>query len=204
MYKGTLLIVAAPSGAGKTSLVRALVEALPDVAVSISHTTRPMRPQEQQAFHYHFVDQATFMAMVEADQFLEHAQVFDHYYGTARAPVERRLGEGIDVILEIDWQGAKQVRQRVRDCVSIFIVPPSRQALEQRLRARAQDSEDTIARRMRAAMAEMRHYPEFDYLVVNDDFDQALDALKAIVLASRQRQVTQAEKERELLRQLLA
>jgi guanylate kinase len=204
MYKGTLLIIAAPSGAGKTSLVNALVTSLPGVVVSVSHTTRPKRPLEQEGVHYHFIDHATFNAMVKADLFLEHARVFDQQYGTSRAAVESQLAQGLDVILEIDWQGASQVRARVCDCVSIFIVPPSRQALEQRLRARAQDSEETIARRMRAAVDEMRHYAEFDYLVVNDDFDQALTALKAIVLASRQRIAAQVERARELLQQLLA
>lgn len=204
MHKGTLLIVAAPSGAGKTSLVRALVKSLPGIAVSVSHTTRLKRPQELEGIHYHFVDQAAFMAMVEADHFLEHAQVFDHHYGTARATVEDQLAQGMDVVLVIDWQGAAQVKQRMPDAVSIFILPPSRQALEQRLRARAQDSQETIARRMCAAVAEMRHYAEFDYLVVNDVFDEALNALKAIVLASRQRRIIQVQRHCELLRQLLA
>jgi guanylate kinase len=203
MYKGTLLVLAAPSGTGKTSLVNALTEELPGVVVSVSHTTRPKRPQEEEGVHYHFVDRVAFMAMAETDLFLEHARVFDHHYGTARPAVERQLSQGLDVILEIDWQGAALVRQRMRDCVSIFIIPPSKLVLEQRLRARAQDSEETIARRMRMAVAEMRHYSEFDYLIVNDDFDQALCALKAIVLASRQRVVCQAERIRELLRQLL-
>lgn len=204
MSRGTLLIIAAPSGAGKTSLVNALVSALPGVVVSVSHTTRAPRPREQNGVHYHFVDHDAFALMADTDQFLEHAQVFDQRYGTARAAVETQLAQGLDVILEIDWQGARQVRARMPDCLSIFILPPSREALEARLRTRAQDSDETIARRMRAAVAEMRHYAEFDYLVVNDDFEQALAALKAIVLASRQRQVSQAERQRELLRRLLA
>jgi guanylate kinase len=204
MYRGTLLIIAAPSGAGKTSLVNALVASLPGVVVSVSHTTRSKRPLEQEGVHYHFIDHAAFNAMVEEDLFLEHARVFDQHYGTSRAAVESQLAQGLDVILEIDWQGASQVRARVCDCVSIFIIPPSRQALEQRLRARAQDSEETIAQRMRAAVDEMHHYAEFNYLVVNDDFDQALTALKAIVLASRQRIAAQVERARELLQQLLA
>ena len=201
---GTLLIVAAPSGAGKTSLVRALSESLAGVVVSVSHTTRPRRPREQEGVHYHFVDDARFQDMVDAGEFLEYAQVFDRRYGTARARVQHKLAQGLDVILEIDWQGARQVRQHLPHCLSIFILPPSRPALEQRLRARAQDSEETITGRMRAAVQEMRHYDEFDYLVVNDDFNQAVETLKVIVLASRQRLVSQAVARRELLGALLA
>jgi len=201
---GTLLIVAAPSGAGKTSLVRALSESLVGVVVSVSHTTRPRRPREQEGVHYHFVDDARFQDMVDAGEFLEYAQVFDRRYGTARASVQHKLAQGLDVILEIDWQGARQVRQNLPHCLSIFILPPSRQALEQRLRARAQDSEETITGRMRAAVQEMRHYDEFDYLVVNDDFNQAVETLKVIVLASRQRLVSQAIARLELLGTLLA
>jgi len=204
MHKGTLLIVAAPSGAGKTSLVEALVRSMPGIAVSISHTTRAKRPLEHDAVDYHFVDHAVFTAMIEADQFLEYARVFDHYYGTSRESVERQLAQGLDVVLEIDWQGANQVRQRVRESVSIFILPPSRKVLEERLRARDQDAEDIIARRMRAAVEEMRHYAEFDYLLVNDAFDRALETLKAIVLASRHRVALQIEREGALLAQLLA
>jgi guanylate kinase len=203
VHKGTLIIVAAPSGAGKTSLVRALTQSLPGIAVSVSHTTRPKRTQEQEGVHYYFVDPAAFAVMIEADQFLEHARVFDHHYGTAGAAVETQLQQGQDVILEIDWQGAAQVRQRIPECLSIFILPPSLQALEQRLRTRAQDPEQAIARRMQAAVAEMRHYAEFDYLVVNDDFNQALHELQTIILASRLRSVAQAARHRELLRQLL-
>lgn len=204
IHTGTLLIVAAPSGAGKTSLVRALSASLAGVAVSVSHTTRPRRPREQDDAHYHFVDHAAFEAMIDAGEFLEHARVFDQHYGTARASVAQRLAQGLDVILEIDWQGARQVRQRMPQCLSVFIVPPSRPVLEQRLRARAQDAEEIIARRMRAAVEEMRHYPEFDYLVVNDDFEQAVNALRAIVLASRQRLASQLAARRELLESLLA
>lgn len=201
--QASLLIVAAPSGTGKTSLVTSLVDLLPGIVVSVSHTTRPRRSQEQNGVHYYFVDQRAFAALIEADQFLEHARVFDHQYGTTRAAVEAQLAQGLDVILEIDWQGAAQVRARMPECVSIFILPPSRKVLEERLRSRAQDSDVIIARRMRAAVAEMRHYAEFDYLVINDDFERALDALKAIVLASRQRLALQVARERERLRQLL-
>ncbi len=174
------------------------------VVVSVSHTTRPRRPREQEGVHYHFVDDARFQDMVDAGEFLEYAQVFDRRYGTARASVQHKLAQGLDVILEIDWQGARQVRQNLPHCLSIFILPPSRQALEQRLRARAQDSEETITGRMRAAVQEMRHYDEFDYLVVNDDFNQAVETLKVIVLASRQRLVSQAIARLELLGTLLA
>ncbi|MDQ3730897.1 MAG: guanylate kinase [Pseudomonadota bacterium] len=201
--QASLLIVAAPSGTGKTSLVTSLVDLLPGIVVSVSHTTRPRRSQEQNGVHYYFVDQRAFAALIEADQFLEHARVFDHQYGTTRAAVEAQLAQGLDVILEIDWQGAAQARARIPECVSIFILPPSRKVLEERLRSRAQDSDEIIARRMRAAVAEMRHYAEFDYLVINDDFERALDALKAIVLASRQRLALQVARERERLRQLL-
>jgi guanylate kinase len=201
--QASLLIVAAPSGTGKTSLVTSLVDLLPGIVVSVSHTTRPRRSQEQNGVHYYFVDQRAFAALIEADQFLEHARVFDHQYGTTRAAVEAQLAQGLDVILEIDWQGAAQVRARMPECVSIFILPPSRKVLEERLRSRAQDSDEIIARRMRAAVAEMRHYAEFDYLVINDDFERALDALKAIVLASRQRLALQVARERERLRRLL-
>jgi guanylate kinase len=201
--QASLLIVAAPSGTGKTSLVTSLVDLLPGIVVSVSHTTRPRRSQEQNGVHYYFVDQRAFAALIEADQFLEHARVFDHQYGTTRAAVEAQLAQGLDVMLEIDWQGAAQVRARMPECVSIFILPPSRKVLEERLRSRAQDSDEIIARRMRAAVAEMRHYAEFDYLVINDDFERALDALKAIVLASRQRLALQVARERERLRQLL-
>jgi guanylate kinase len=201
--QASLLIVAAPSGTGKTSLVTSLVDLLPGIVVSVSHTTRPRRSQEQNGVHYYFVDQRAFAALIEADQFLEHARVFDHQYGTTRAAVKAQLAQGLDVILEIDWQGAAQVRARMPECVSIFILPPSRKVLEERLRSRAQDSDEIIARRMRAAVAEMRHYAEFDYLVINDDFERALDALKAIVLASRQRLALQVARERERLRQLL-
>lgn len=201
--KGSLLIVAAPSGAGKTSLVAALAESVPGVVVSVSHTTRPSRSREQDGVHYHFVDHQAFAAMVAANQFLEHARVFDHHYGTALAAAQAQLVQGLDVILEIDWQGAAQVRARMPECVSTFILPPSRKVLKERLRSRAQDSDEIIARRMSAAVTEMRHYAEFDYLVINDDFEQALCALKAIVLASRQRLALQGAKERERLRRLL-
>lgn len=204
MSKGTLYVISAPSGAGKTSLVRALVERLDGVAVSVSHTTRPMRPGEEDGVHYHFVDRARFLAMVEAGAFLEHAQVFDHYYGTSQQAVEDQLRAGQDVILEIDWQGAAQVRRLMPDCETVFILPPSREELERRLRRRGQDGDEVIARRMRDAVNEMSHYPEFDYLVINEVFEEALDGLQAIFVANRQRLARQQAEHAGLLRALLA
>jgi len=182
---GTLFIVSAPSGAGKTSLVKKLREDLPGLAVSVSHTTRPRRVGEVDGEDYWFVTHETFQAMLAHNAFLEHARVFDHYYGTAQENVERLLQTGHDVILEIDWQGARQVRDMLPESLSIFILPPSIAVLEQRLRQRAQDSDAVIARRMQAAVAEMSHYDEFDYLIVNDEFAQALFELKAIITAQR-------------------
>lgn len=199
----TLYIIAAPSGAGKTSLVKALVESTQGLAVSVSHTTRPMRAGEQNNVHYHFVDQATFQDMIAAGAFLEHAQVFDNYYGTSLAAVQDKLRQGVDVILEIDWQGAVQVRSQVADCLGIFILPPSRATLLQRLRARGQDGEDVIARRTRDAVSEMSHYAEFDYLVVNDDFDTARKDLQAIIRARRLGIKAQAVQLQALLTDLL-
>ncbi len=202
MMIGTLYIVAAPSGAGKTSLVKALVERVPGVEVSISYTTRPPRAGEQEGVNYHFVDRETFRQMVAQGEFLEHAEVFGNLYGTAKANILERLGKGMDVILEIDWQGARQVREALPQAVGIFILPPSREVLEQRLRSRGQDTEEVIARRMREATEEMSHYREFDYLVVNDRFEQALEGLCSIVLARRLRREVQQVKLRELLRNL--
>lgn len=203
MSKGTLYIISAPSGAGKTSLVRDLVASDPDVAVSVSHTTRAMRPGEVDGQDYHFVDQDTFLSMAGHSAFLEHARVFDKYYGTSQQHVERLLLNGQDVILEIDWQGARQVRRLIEDSQSIFIVPPSLEALRQRLLGRGQDDESVISRRMQDAVNEMSHYAEFDYLVVNDDFDQALQELKSIIQANRLRQLRQERKLEHLLIDLL-
>ena len=179
--RGRLIILSAPSGAGKTSLARALVERLPDTVISVSHTTRPPRPGERDGVDYHFVDRPRFEAMVAEGRFLEHARVFDNYYGTDRRGVEAELAAGRNVLLDIDWQGARAVRAQMPEAVSVFILPPSREALEQRLRGRGQDSDAVIARRMRDAVAEMRHYDEYDYVVINDDFDAALADLEAIV-----------------------
>ncbi|NNF97319.1 MAG: guanylate kinase [Halobacteria archaeon] len=202
--QGTLYVFAAPSGAGKTSLVKALVDESDGIEVSISHTTRAPRPGEVDGVNYHFTDVATFNAMVNEGAFLEHAQVFDNFYGTARAHIEERLVTGVDVILEIDWQGARQVRQQFPDSLGVFILPPSRQALEDRLRGRGQDGDEVIARRMRDAESEMSHYAEFDFLVINDDFDTALEELKAIITANRLRTPLQASQYGEILNELLA
>jgi guanylate kinase len=201
--KGTLYIVSAPSGAGKTSLVRALVAAVPGVVVSVSHTTRPRRPGEEDGVHYHFVDLPRFEAMLAEGAFLEQARVFDHRYGTARASVLEQLAEGTDVILEIDWQGARQVRAALPEALGIFILPPSRAALERRLRGRGQDGEEVIARRMRDAVAEITHWEEYDFLVVNDDFEAALEELKVILRAGQLRRGPQAERLADLLQALV-
>lgn len=185
MGKGQLYVVSAPSGAGKTSLVKQLRACLDGIAISVSHTTRAKRPGEEHGKDYFFVESDEFESMVEAGEFLEHARVFDNCYGTARSSVMHALDEGKDVILEIDWQGAHQVRRLYPESRLIFILPPSRKTLENRLYSRGTDSHDTIARRMRDAVAEMSHYAEYDYLVVNDDFEHALLQLKSILVAHR-------------------
>lgn len=185
MAKGTLFIISAPSGAGKSSLVNALIKRLAFVYLSISHTTRAMRPGEEEGEHYHFVSIDDFKAMVEHGDFLEHAQVFDNFYGTSKSWVDAELAKGHDVILEIDWQGAQQIRKMMPDCKGIFILPPSMEALHDRLEKRAQDSEDVIQRRMKDAQNEMSHYDEYDYVIINDDFYKALDELCAIFVAER-------------------
>jgi len=202
--KGTLFIVSAPSGAGKTSLLKELVAADPLLDISVSHTTRAKRPGEQDGKDYHFIDQPGFLQMIGEGAFMEHAQVFDNHYGTAEAVVRERLNTGQDMVLEIDWQGANQVRNRMPDAISIFILPPSPQALHDRLSARGQDSEEVIARRMRDAKNEMSHYAEYDYLVINDDFSLALKELEAIVCGLRLRQLVQSEKLQSQLSALLA
>lgn len=203
MSDGILFIVSAPSGAGKTSLVAGLLAADSRLEVSISHTTRPRRPKEVAGVDYHFVDAATFERMITEDAFIEHAEVFGNRYGTSRASVAAALAHGSDVILEIDWQGAALLRRVLPDAVSIFIVPPSQQALRQRLQERAQDDPAVIEARLAAARSEMQHHHEFDYLVINDDFDTALGELRAIVTAERCREARQAARNRLLLEALL-
>ena len=178
---GHLYVISAPSGAGKTSLVKAMLAARPELAVSVSHTTRTPRPHEVDGRDYHFVSRADFDQLVAAGAFLEHASVFDNHYGTARDQVLAQLDTGRSVLLEIDWQGARQVRSRFPECVSIFILPPSRAALEERLRSRRTDSDAVIARRLRDAATDMSHCPEFDYAVVNDRFDAAVTELLDLV-----------------------
>jgi len=179
--RGRLFVVAAPSGAGKTSLVRALMQREPALRFSISFTTRKQRPTEQHGRDYFFVSKDEFQRMVDAGEFLEHAQVFDNYYGTARRQVEEALAAGQDLILEIDWQGAGQIRRALPECVSIFILPPSRPELERRLRGRGTDSEAVIQRRLRDAASDMTHWREFDHVVVNDEFERAVGELQAVV-----------------------
>lgn len=201
--RGTLFIVAAPSGAGKSSIVNAVLARDPDIRLSISFTSRPPRPGERQGEHYHFVSREEFEAMVAAGEFFEYAMVHGDWKGTARQSVEPLLSEGKDVLLEIDWQGARQVRAKVPDAVSVFILPPSRAALEERMRKRGQDSEEVIQRRLAAAREEMSHYHEFDYLIVNEVFETAVEQMHSIFTASRLRRQVQQVRHAELLQTLL-
>ena len=201
---GTLFVLAAASGTGKTSLVAAALDALPEIKLSISYTTRAPRSGEVHAEHYFFVDQTQFDDMVAEDAFLEHASVFGKSYGTAKATVDDALRQGQDIILEIDWQGAAQIRQQVPDCKSIFILPPSRSTLLSRLRGRGKDSDEEIARRLAEAKEEMSHCREFDFLVINDQFDQAVSELVQIFSACRLATTKQAVRHSALIDDLLA
>ena len=200
---GTLYIIAAPSGGGKTSLTRALLEREPNIALSVSYTSRLPRPGEVDGVHYHFVSRGVFEEMIKRGEFFEHAIVHGDLKGTARTAVERTLGSGKDVLLEIDWQGARQVRAQMQDTVSIFILPPSRVELERRLRARAQDSDATIRRRLADSREDIAHAVEFDYIVVNDDFAVALSDLRSIVTTRQLRANNQRERFAALLADLL-
>lgn len=206
MGKGTLYIVSAPSGAGKSSLISAMLETNPTYAmkVSVSHTTRGMRPGEQDGVHYHFVQKELFEELIEKGEFLEYAEVFGNYYGTSRVWIEDNLKKGIDVFLDIDWQGARQIREQMPLAKSLFILPPSNGELERRLNARGQDSDAVIAKRMAEAKSEISHYSEYDYVIVNDDFDNALMDFKAIIRAERLKQDKQADKYKGMLDALLA
>jgi len=200
---GTLFTVSAPSGAGKTSLVSALVDSCVALKVSVSHTTRPQRPGETDGNNYHFVSEATFLEMLDRTEFLEHARVFGNLYGTSQVWVEQQLAAGTDVILEIDWQGAQQIKRLLPASRSIFILPPSRAILRQRLTSRGQDETDIIEGRMSEAIQEMSHYGESDYLVVNDDFEQAHRDLQVIIASQRLRTDKQALAQTDLLQSLL-
>ncbi|UJS24764.1 guanylate kinase [Thiothrix winogradskyi] len=200
---GQLYIVSAPSGAGKSSLLNALRERVSNLVISVSHTTRQPRPGEQDGVHYHFTPVEVFRQQVADGNFLEYAQVFDNYYGTSRLSVDALRETGKDVILEIDWQGAQQVRERAESAISIFILPPSIEALSSRLHGRGQDSAETIQRRMRDAKNEMSHYPEYDYLIINDDFATALDDLASIFRSERLKRAQQCQQHRALFNALV-
>ena len=199
-----LFVLSAPSGAGKTSLVKQACVRMSKLAVSISHTTRPMRPADRDGVDYHFVDEAGFQRMIERGEFLEHARVFGNLYGTSQAEVEKTLAAGTDVLLEIDWQGADQVRRLMPQACSIFIVPPSREILQSRLRGRASDSSAVIERRLQEAVADMKHFSNYEYLIVNDDFELAVEQLCAVVMAKRVEVLRQSDEQQALLSNLLA
>lgn len=182
---GTLFIISSPSGGGKTSLVHAVIQTMSNVGVSLSYTTRPKRPDEIEGVDYQFVSEQQFMQLRDQGEFLESALVFDYYYGTSKTWIEQRLAQGLDLFLAIDWQGARQIRQLFKQCQSIFILPPSLQTLEERLRARKQDAPNVIQERMQKAKEEMSHYDEYDYVILNEDFNTAARELAAIVTASR-------------------
>lgn len=201
--RGNLFILSAPSGAGKSSLINALLERHSDMKVSVSHTTRQPRLGENNTEHYHFVAVNEFKKLIKANDFLEWAQVFENYYGTSKQSIESQLAQGIDVFLDIDWQGARQMRKVLPEVQTIFILPPSKQELENRLNSRGQDSSDVIKSRMDKAQAEMSHYNEFDFLIINDDFDTALYQLETIVFGQRLKQINQALKFNTLINDLL-
>ncbi|QPB84576.1 guanylate kinase [Pseudoalteromonas rubra] len=201
--RGNLFILSAPSGAGKSSLIKALLERQDKVRVSVSHTTRAPRPGENNGEHYHFVSVDEFKTLINQNDFFEWAQVFDNYYGTSKQAIENQLAQGIDVFMDIDWQGARQVRELLPEVKTIFILPPSKQALEERLNNRGQDSREIIASRMEQAKSECSHYNEFDYLLVNDDFETALNELEHIVVAARLELKKQQVSQQALIAELL-
>ena len=204
MVRGSLFIITAASGTGKTSLVKQLIATTNDLAVSISHSTRKPRPGEIDGQHYHFVSREIFADMIKQGEFLEHAEVFENYYGTAQSTVEFMLSNGLDVILEIDWQGALQVQKLRPDATTIFILPPDRQSLRQRLSNRGQDSQEVIERRLAGSVNEMSQYVNFDYVVINDNFDVALAELKSIIIANRLTLTKQQERHAGRIEQLLS
>ena len=202
--RGNLFILSAPSGAGKSSLINALLAKYSNMKVSVSHTTRSPRPGEENGVHYHFVNVDEFKSLIEKNDFFEWAQVFDNYYGTSKQAIEEQLAAGIDVFLDIDWQGAQQLRKLIDDIETIFILPPSKAELESRLNSRGQDSQEVIAGRMAKAQSETSHYDEYDYVVVNDDFASALNEIETIVLAKRLSLQSQAIRHHDLLTDLLS
>lgn len=202
--KGAIFVVSAPSGAGKTSLVKRIVSDVPDIVVAVSHTTRPKRAGDVDGKDYHFVERAEFERLIGEGAFVEHADVFGNYYGTSHAAIEACQSQGADVILEIDWQGAKQVRSRLPETIAVFVVPPSKEVLLNRLRGRGTDSEEVIARRTGEAVAEMRHLHEADYLLVNDDFEQAFANFVAIITAARLKTSQQMLRHDEMIQELIA
>ena len=205
MSLGHLYIISAPSGAGKSSLINALLSDLPrsEVQLSVSHTTRNPRPAEQDGVHYYFTNHEEFKRLIEQEHFLEWAEVFGNYYGTSLPMIERSLEQGIDIFLDIDWQGARQIREKVANVKTIFILPPSKAELEKRLIGRGQDSAETIAKRMAEAVSEMSHYDEFDYVIINDNFEQALAEIKAILVAERVSLNSQKIRHTNLISELL-
>ncbi|KZN67898.1 guanylate kinase [Pseudoalteromonas luteoviolacea] len=204
MTRGNLFILSAPSGAGKSSLIKALLEKQANIKVSVSHTTRAPRPGENNGEHYHFVNVDEFKALIDKGDFFEWAQVFENYYGTSKQAIEDQLNNGIDVFLDIDWQGARQVRDLMPEVKTVFILPPSQNELEKRLNNRGQDSQEVIAGRMAEAKSESSHYDEFDYVIVNDDFNVALAELEHIVIAARLQTKAQQTRHQDLIAQLLA
>ena len=201
---GMLYIISAPSGAGKTSLVKALLEEVDFIEVSVSYTTRSRRPGEREGIDYHYIDQDHFKQMIADEQFIEHAEVFSNYYGTSKEQIKEKLKAGIDIILEIDWQGALQVKEQFAQCTTLFILPPSRHELLSRLTDRGQDSKEVINNRMNESIEQLSHYNEFDYLIVNDQFSHALGELKSLIHAFRLRQTTQCRRHHNLIEALLA
>lgn len=207
MSQGTLFIISAPSGAGKSSLINALLNRFNvdnKIKLSVSHTTRQMRPGEENHKSYHFVSVDEFLELISKNSFYEYAKVFDNYYGTSREIVEQWLGEGYDVLLDIDWQGARLIREQTKNTYSIFILPPSLEELERRLINRGQDSEEVIKNRMDKAKREISHYNEYDYLLINDDFDETLSQLHAIIKAHRVKRENQESNHEDLIKQLLS
>jgi len=202
--KGNLFVVSSPSGAGKSSLISALLAKHADMKVSVSHTTRAPRPGEVDGVHYHFTDVATFKRLIQEDEFYEWAEVFGNYYGTSKSAINEQLEQGIDVFLDIDWQGAEQMRKLVPNIITLFILPPSKQELESRLNKRGQDSQEVIGGRMAQAKSEMSHYNEYDFVMVNDDFEQTLVDFEQIVLSHRLKIDNQQSKFADLINELLA